>query len=210
MARKLVAVEITLVSCSLLNTLKGRGKESTHLLQSSLVWPRAGIASRSSSSRVDLVAGQCDLHGESWTRRIVFKENVEATFGIKVDVSEALGNEAVEEFLRFMAGTVMSLGADVVDDMVPAGAVAAAPLDYFSKKIKQMPDADIIASGCVDVDVDKLSVSGDNIIRMALASPREVVKQSRRTVNRKTKTIRKVLMRKDEPNGEVTLAIRLI
>jgi hypothetical protein len=209
MARKLVTVEISLVNCTLQNTAGG-GKESSHLVQSLLVWPRAGIASRLSASRVDLVAGECDLSRESWTRRIVFKESVEATFGIRIEITEALGGEALEEFLRFMAGVVLRMGADVVDDMVPAGDLAAAPLDYLAARIKKIPDAAVIASASADVSVSSLPAKGEQLISLPLSAPREVVQRSRRTVNRKTRMTRKVLLKKGESNGTITLSIRCV
>ena len=210
MARKLVAVEISLVECTLTKTLSGRKKESSHLVQSSLLWPRAGIAVRKSNSKVDLVAGQCDLREESWTRRIVFKESVESTFGIRVDMTEAIGSEALEEFLRFMAGTVMGIGADLFEDAAPGGAIISAPVEYFAKKVKKMPEADLIATGSLDVSVDEIPAKGERLYTISLFSPRDVIKRSRRTVNRKTKVTRKVLMKKDEPNGELTLSIKRI
>ena len=210
MARKLVAVEISLVDCSLMKTLSGRKKESAHLVQSSLVWPRAGIALRKSNSRVDMVAGVCDLSKESWSRRIVFKENVESTFAIKVDITEAIGSEALEEFLRFMAGTVMGIGADLFEDAAPGGALVAAPVEYLAKKIKKMPAADLIASGSLDVAADQIPLKGEKLFTIPLEAPEDVIKRSRRTINRKTKVTCKVLMKKSEPNGELTLSIKRI
>ena len=212
MAGKLVSVEISLVGCSLSKTLNGRKKESAHLLQSSLIWPRAGIASRKQSSKVEMLSGRLDMSGQSWVRRIVFKENVQSTFGIAVAVTEAMGSEVLEEFLRFMASIVLSLGADLVEDtIIPAGEIAAAPLNYFAKKIKKMPEPSLIACGVVDVGPDEIPAKGGvMLVKIALSSPCEVVKRSRRTVNKKTKVTKKVLMKKGESNGELTLSIRRI
>ena len=211
MAGKLVAVEISLVSCSLSKTLNGRKKESAHLLQSTLIWPRAGIASRKQSSKVEMLSGLLDMSDQSWVRRIVFKENVHSTFGIAVDITEAMGSEVLEEFLRFMASIVLSLGADLVEDtVIPAGEIAAAPINYFAKKIKKMPEPSMIACGVVDVRTDEIPAKGCVLVKIALSSPREVVKRSRRTVNKKTKVTKKVLMKKGESNGELTLSIRRI
>ncbi len=209
MARRLVTVEISLVGCSLTKTLNGRKKESAHLLQSSLIWPRAGIASRKYTSKVELIAGQVDMSGASWCRTIIFKENVESYFGFAVELTEAMENEALEEFLRFMAGVVLGLGADVVEDTVkPGGEIVAAPISFFAKKVKSMPDPSMIASGIIDLCVDDIPLKGTKLISIALHSPREVVKRSRRTINKKIKVIKKVLVKKGEPNGELTLAIR--
>ena len=211
MARKLVSVEISLVGCSLSKTLSGRKKDSAHLLQSALIWPRAGIASRKYISKIEMFSGLSDMSGQSWSRRIVFKENVQATFGISVDITEAMGNEALEEFLRFMAGFVLSLGADVVEDIVkPVGEIVAAPVNYFAKKIKKMPEPLLIASGVVDIDIGDIPAKEAMLVKIVLNSPREVVKRSRRTVNKKTKVTKKVLIKKGESNGELTLSIRRI
>jgi hypothetical protein len=211
MARNLVVLEISMVSCTLVKTLSASKKSSAHLVQSCLVWPRAGIATRFSASRLDLLGGGCDLSDASWSRRIVFKESVEATFGLKVDVTEALGSDALEEFLRFMAGTLLSLGADVVDDLVVPGKLAAAPLDYFAAKIKKVPEPQVIASGAVDLSVDDIPGNEEGkLVRLELKSPREIVQRSRRTVNKKTKLIRKVLLAEDEINGEILLQLRRI
>ncbi len=210
MARKLVTVEISIVDCRLKKTLSGSKKESSHLVQSSLLWPRAGIALRRSNSKIDLVAGECDLREESWSRRIVFKENVESTFGITVAITEAIGSEALEEFLRFMAGTFMGLGSDVFGAATPGGVLASAPIDYLAKKVKKMPEADLIATGSLDVSVDEIPVKGEQCYTISLEAPQDAIKRSRRTINHKTKVTRKVLMKKGESNGELTLKIKRI
>lgn len=210
MARKLVTVEISIVDCKLRKTLKSGKKESSHLVQSSLLWPRAGIALRRSNSKIDLFAGECDLREESWSRRIVFKENVESIFGISVDITEAIGSEALEEFLRFMAGTFMGLGSSVFEAATPCGALAAAPIDYLAKKVKKLPEADLIAAGSLDVSIDEIPDIEERCYTIPLEAPQDAIKRSRRTVNHKTKVTRKVLMKKGEPNGEITLAIRRI
>ncbi len=210
MARKLVVIELALVSCSLLKTLSGKDGQSSHLAQSALIWPRAGIASRFSASRIDLDAGGCDLSTAAWTRRIVFKESVESFFGLKVDITEAIGGEEIEEFLRFMAGTVIGIGADVVDDVVAAGKLASAPLDYLAAKLKKIPEPDVIASGSIDLNSEEIPANHGRLLKVELFSPHEFVKTSRRTVNRKTVTQRRVLMSKAEPNGEVILSARRI
>ena len=211
MARKLVAVEISIVKCSLVKTLSGRKRESVHLLQSSLIWPRSGIASRKYVSRLELLAGEVDMSQQSWSRTIVFKENVESTFGLAVEVTEAMENEVLEEFLRFMAGVVLSLGADLVEDTVkPGGELVAAPVNYFAKKVKKVPEPPLIASGVIDLIVDEIPAKGLKLITIQLKSPRNVTKSSRRTVNKKTKVTKKVLMKKGELNGELTLSIKRI
>ena len=211
MARKLVAVEISIVKCSLAKTLSGRKKESVHLLQSSLIWPRSGIASRKYTSRLELLSGEVDMSQQSWSRSIVFKENVESTFGLAVEVTEAMENEVLEEFLRFMAGVVLSLGADLVEDTVkPGGELVAAPVNYFAKKVKKVPEPSLIASGVIDLIVDEIPAKGSKLITIQLKSPRNVTKSSRRTVNKKTKVTKKVLMEKGELNGELTLSIKRI
>jgi len=211
MARKLVAVEISIVKCSLAKTLSGRKKESVHLLQSSLIWPRSGIASRKYTSRLELLSGEVDMSQQSWSRSIVFKENVESTFGLAVEVTEAMENEVLEEFLRFMAGVVLSLGADLVEDTVkPGGELVAAPVNYFAKKVKKVPEPPLIASGVIDLIVDEIPAKGLKLITIQLKSPRNVTKSSRRTVNKKTKVTKKVLMKKGELNGELTLSIKRI
>ena len=210
MARKLVSVEISVVSCKLVKTLSGRKKESSHLAQSSLIWPRCGIASRSSACKLSLISGKCDLAEHSWSQSILFKENVEATFAIRVDITEAMGNDALEEFLRFMAGAVLALGSDILEDASPVGSVVSAPVDYLAKKVKKVPAADIIASGSIDISVGDIPAKGKMLLTVDLTSPLDVIKRSRRTVNRKTKVTRKVLMKKGEPNGQITLSIKRI
>lgn len=211
MARKLVTVEISVAGCSLPKTLNGGKKKSVHLVQSFLVWPRAGIALRKSAVKAELNSGEYDAGGASWSQRIVFKESVESTFGVAVGVTEALGSETLEEFLRFMTGTVLKLGADVIEgSAIPAADLAAAPFDYLSGKVKKVPEPGLIAAGTVDVHTDSIPAKGEKLIKVVLTSPREVVKRSRRTINKKTKVTRKVLMKKGEPNGEITLSIKRI
>ncbi|MFO7937183.1 MAG: hypothetical protein R6V06_06215 [Kiritimatiellia bacterium] len=210
MARKLVTIEVSVVSCRLGKTLAGRKKDSAHMAQVSLIWPRAGIALRNSAFKLELISGQCDLRKESWNKTILFKENVESTFGLRVDITEPMKNEALEQILRVMAGAALSLGSDVLEDTVPCGSVAAAPVDYIAKKIKKIPETDVIASGFLDVSAGDIPSQGELVRTVDLQAPLDVIKRSRRTVNRKTKVIRKVLLKKGESNGRLTLSFRRI
>ena len=210
MARKLVAVEIAFVGCVLEKTLAENKKESTHMVQSTLIWPRVGIASRTSACKVALSSGNCDMKNDRWGKRILFKENVESVFSIKVDITEPIVNETLEEFLRFMGGTVLGLGAEILEDAGPGGPLVSAPAEFMAKKIKQIPEAEVIGSGLIDLPADEIPLKGELLLDVELFSPRDVVKRSRRTVNRKTKVTRKVLMKKDDSNGKIILSIKRI
>ena len=66
-------------------SLKGKS-HSTHILQSSLIWPRCGIAQKSNEKQLELMHGAVSLRSSGWCQKILFKEVVESLFGLEIKV----------------------------------------------------------------------------------------------------------------------------
>lgn len=133
-----------------------------HLLTTELVWPRTGIARRSSTLTLPLVKGVCATDCMSLAHKLCFKETCEGTFGFTVSLSESITTANVRKFTRYFLGQSAKLAADVAEDAVPIPVldeVAQLPLLYLSKQLLADADPTIIAEGCLDLDAESFSAT---------------------------------------------------
>ena len=211
MAQTRREVEITLHSIHIPVTGIGLDTETSHLLTAELVWPRTGVAQKRTSQACDLKQGQADFASVNWGRRILFKEHVEGRFALGLTLTEALDDEAVEQFLRFWAGAVLSIGGSLIENAAkPVGKIASAPLDYLAKNISKYPGAVCLVEGLSELDASELPPSGgERMLTVRMMTARKLVRMSLRTVNSHSSAAKKrVLLEKGAADGEVTLAIR--
>ncbi|MEI7902128.1 MAG: hypothetical protein WCK89_17885 [bacterium] len=205
-------LEITLYSIHIPETAAGLDTETSHLLSANLIWPRLGIAQKSAAQPCVLKEGRAALETVNWGRRILFKESVEGRFALALTLTEALDSEELEEFLRFCAGAVLSIGAGVVESAVkPVGKLAAAPLEYAAKNIIKYPGPLTLAEGLAGLDsADFPESGGERLLTLQMTAARRLMNITSRTVNGRPRISRKLLLEKGEPDGEVTLAIRTL
>ena len=85
-AKQKTDLEITLARVQMPSL--GRTGSHQHVVTVELIYPRIGVASKSSAKTIVLKNGICEADLLPWTRKICFKESVEGSFGVHVTVSE--------------------------------------------------------------------------------------------------------------------------
>ena len=198
-------VEITLHGIHIPETASGLDTDTSHLLSAELVWPRIGVAQKTSTQVCALKKGSADFEAVNWGRRILFKESVEGRFALALTLTESLDDEDLEQFLRFCAGAFLSIGAGLVESAVkPVGKLAAAPLDYAAKNIGKYPGPLLLVEGLAELDsADFPESGGERLLTLRMTA-------ARRLMSLRARKPSKLLLEKNEPNGEVTLAIRTL
>lgn len=198
-------VEITLHSIHIPETASGFDTETSHLLGAELIWPRIGVAQKSSSQSCTLTKGRADFEAVNWGRRILFKETVEGRFALALTLTESLDDEDLEQLFRFCAGAFLSIGAGLVESAVkPVGKLAAAPLDYAAKNIGKYPGPTLLVEGLAELDsADFPESGGERLLTLRMTAARRLMSISARKP-------RKLLLEKGTPNGEVTLVLRTL
>jgi hypothetical protein len=189
-----------------------RGKDhSTHILQSSLLWPRCGIARKNGEKELPLLSGAADLRSSSWCGKILFKEVVENLFGLELKLTVSLSQSELTNLGRFIAGKTLDLVADEIEDRIPAGELASLPVIYFSKNLLKSKVPAIIVSGTLDLDARQFNEGEPVELEMPMLSQREVVRQQR-LGGRKgpVKYTRKILLGKGESDGVARLGFRVL
>ncbi len=186
------ALEILLYSAKLTDAgLQKILRKSRNLLTVDLIWPRSTIAKRTASREVNFVKSEADFMDEPWTKRILFREDVEGHCGLAVSVSESLNTENLEKFLRLAARYALKTSADVVGGYtVGIADIAAAPVDALATMAGTYPGPKTIAQGIIDLTDDFLPEPGTDRV---LEIPLSVVKPR---------------IKKDKPAGFLKLLIR--
>ena len=71
--RTRVSLEVLLVRAELKGIPEKRLLKSRNIGQVDIVWPRSGIARKSSAREMVFRRGVCDFTPEPWTKRVVFR-----------------------------------------------------------------------------------------------------------------------------------------
>ncbi len=185
-------VEVLLHSAKLTDAgLQKILRKSRNLLTVDLIWPRSAIAKRTASREVNFVKSEAKFTDEPWTKRILFREDIEGHCGIAVSVSESLNTENLEKFLRLAARYALKTSADVVGGYtVGIADIATAPVDALATMAGTYPGPKTIAQGIVDITDDFLPSAGtDRVVEIPL-------------------TVVKPRLKKGKPAGSLTLLIR--
>jgi len=205
-------LEILLHSVSIPAMTVDLDGKSSHLVTAGLIWPRVGVAKKSSALPCTLEKGYVDCEPLNWGKRIVFKEAVEGRFALEVGVTEDLDDEELEKFLRSFLGSALAFGADAAAPLMPlVGALASAPLEYLGKEIAKYPGPATIAEGLAELDAaDFPAVGNERLLTVQLRTAKAIYATKRRRVNGRTRAVRKLVLDKGVPNGEMTFLIRTI
>jgi len=204
-------LEITLQALHVPVTGAGLLEKTSHLLSAELIWPRVGIAQKATSQPCQLEKGQSDFENIHWGNRILFKENVEGKFALRIALTEVLDDEELEKFLRAFSGTALGFGADVLAPLYPPfGKLVAAPIDYLAKDIQKYPGPTRLVEGLVELDASDFPENSEESLTIRLVTARSLLKSVTRRVAGRTRHEKKTLLPKGDPNGEVTLLIRTL
>ncbi len=168
---KKTPVEILLVKAELTGVPEKRLLKSRNLGAVDLVWPRTGIARKAAAREMVFRKGVCDFSDEPWTKRILFREEVEGRCGLAVTITEPVSVQKARRFLRLTAKYAFRMGADFMEKtMVGYADVASAPIDALSRMIGEKDTPEAIARGVIDVDT--LPTGGaETVVTVPLVRP---------------------------------------
>ena len=151
--RAKASLEFLLVNAELSGIPEKGLLKSRNLVQVDLIWPRTGIAKRSAARIAVFKRGKVDFTGEPWTKRVVFREDVEGHCGLAVAVTEPVSIQKVRRFLRLTAKYALKMGADFMEKaMVGYADIASSPLDALAAMIGEKDAPEVIAQGVLDVE----------------------------------------------------------
>lgn len=147
------SVEILLVKAEIDGVPEKRLLKSRNLGSVDLIWPRMGIAKKSAAREMVFRKGLADFSQEEWTKRVLFREDVEGHCGLAVSITEPVSVQKVRRFLRLTAKYALKMGADFMEKaMVGYNDIASSPIDALAQMIGEKDTPEIIARGIADID----------------------------------------------------------
>lgn len=180
--RSKVNVEFLLVKAELTGAPEKRLLKSRNIGQIDLIWPRASIAKKSGAREFVFKKGACDFSGEPWTKRVVFREEIDGRCGIAVAVTEPVSVQKIRRFLRLTAKYALKMGADFMEkSMVGYADIASSPVDALAAMIGEKDVPAVIAQGVVDL-TELPAVGEERLIEIPLLRPRTGTKAGQLTI----------------------------
>ena len=114
-------IEFLLVKAELKGIHEKGLLKSRNIGQVDLIWPRAAIAKKSGAREMVFKKGVCDFAAEPWTKRVIFREEVDGRCGLAVSITEPVSIQKVRRFLRLTAKYALKMGADFMEKaLMPA------------------------------------------------------------------------------------------
>ena len=115
--------------------------------------------------------GLCDFTSEPWTKRVVFREEVDGHCGIAVAITEPVSVQKVRRFLRLTAKYALKMGADFMEKaMVGYADIASSPIDALAAMIGEKDVPGVIAQGVSDID-DLPAEGEERVVTVPLVRP---------------------------------------
>ena len=97
--------------------------------------------------------GVCDFAAEPWTKRVIFREEVDGRCGLAVSITEPVSIQKVRRFLRLTAKYALKMGADFMEKaMVGYADIASSPIDALAAMIGEKDVPKVIAQGVLDIE----------------------------------------------------------
>ena len=150
--KKKTAVEILLVKAVLSGVPEKRLIKSRNLGSIDLIWPRVGVARKSAAREMVFRKGVADFSGEEWTKRILFREEIEGHCGVAVTITEPVSVQKLRRFLRLTAKYALKQGADFLESAMAGYAdIASSPIDALAQMIGEKDTPKTIARGVLDL-----------------------------------------------------------
>ena len=151
--RTKVNIEFQLVRAELKGVPEKALLKSRNIGQVDLIWPRATIAKKSGAREMVFRRGVCDFTSEEWTKRVIFREEVDDHCGLAVSITEPVSVQKVRRFLRLTAKYALKMGADFMEKaMVGYADIASSPLDALAAMIGEKDAPKVIAQGVLDIE----------------------------------------------------------
>lgn len=117
-----------------------------------LIWPRASIAKKSGAREMVFKKGVCDFTEEPWTKRCLFREEVDGHCGLAVSITEPVTVQKVRRFLRLTAKYALKMGADFMEKaLIGYSDIASSPIDAVAQMIGEKDTPKVTAQGVVDL-----------------------------------------------------------
>jgi hypothetical protein len=163
--KKKTAIEVLLVSAEIGGLkLQPRVVKSTRLVTVDIVWPRCTIARKTTAKEVEFSRAKADVHKQEWSRRILFREEVEGHCGFAVAVSEILDDEWFEKFIRATAKFALREFRDVLKQYtVGISDIASAPIDALAQLEGTYPGPKTVLQGILDLSDEMMPDEGSSI-----------------------------------------------
>ncbi len=169
------AIEVLLVGAEINGIkLQPRIKKTTRLVTVDLLWPRPSIARKTAAREVKFSRAKADVKREEWSKRILFREDIEGHCGFAVSISEILDDEWIEKLLRATAKYALREFRDVIQQYtVGISDIASAPLDALAQIEGTYPGPKTVLQGVFDLTEDILPPEGKyTIIEIPLHKPK--------------------------------------
>jgi hypothetical protein len=146
-------IEFLLVKAELKGVPEKGLLRSRNIGQVDLIWPRAAIAKKSGAREMVFKRGECDFTAEPWTKRVVFREEVDGHCGLAVSITEPVSIQKVRRFLRLTAKYALKMGADFMEKaMVGYADIASSPIEALAAMIGEKDVPKVIAQGVLDIE----------------------------------------------------------
>ena len=146
-------IEFLLVKAELQGVPEKRLLRSRNIGQLDLIWPRASIAKKSGAREMVFKRGKCDFSAEPWTKRTVFREEVDGHCGLAVAITEPVSIQKVRRFLRLTAKYALKMGAGFMEKaMVGYADIASSPIEALAAMIGEKDVPKVIAQGVLDIN----------------------------------------------------------
>jgi len=156
-------IEFLLVKAELKGIPEKGLLRSRNIGQVDLIWPRAAIAKKSGAREMVFKKGVCDFTTEPWTKRVIFREEVDGRCGLAVSITEPVSIQKVRRFLRLTAKYALKMGADFMEKaMVGYADIASSPIDALAAMIGEKDVPKVIAQGVLDIE--DLPAEGEELI----------------------------------------------
>ena len=120
------AIEILLVGAQLTGVPEKRLLKSRNVGAVDLVWPRTGVARKSAAREMVFKKGKVDFAGEEWTKRVLFREEIEGRCGLAVTVTEPVVSAAFSPRFQDTVLVASSYAPSLLEETysVPAGSAS--------------------------------------------------------------------------------------
>jgi hypothetical protein len=204
-------IEVTLAEVALTATGQRAGL-TRHVLGAGLLWPRVGTARKSATMELQLQQGAWSAAGRSWPERMLFKESVQGRFAFSLTLTEALTDAAAERFMRALAGQLLKLTGERVEDLdvaTLAGNFAAFPLNYLAKAVLKEKAPATLAAGVIDLETGALAAGARILWEVPLTAPAGIYRTVQRRSGRAARPVREDLVPAGGAVGRAVVEARL-